>query len=61
MNGNLNRRDFLKTMGMGTAMLALPGCLFAAKKGSGDKKPNVLFILAIVTGTHSSSTTAHST
>ncbi len=30
-------------MGLGAATLALPGCLFAAKKGGG-KKPNVLFI-----------------
>ena len=44
MDNLLTRRNFLKAVGMGTATLALPGCLFAEKKGSGDKKPNVLFI-----------------
>ncbi|HIJ53587.1 MAG TPA: sulfatase [Planctomycetes bacterium] len=39
-----SRRGFLKAAGLGAAALGLPGCLFAAKKGGGDKKPNVLFI-----------------
>jgi len=41
----LTRRDFLKAVGMGTAALATPGCLFAARKGVARvKKPSVLFI-----------------
>jgi len=45
MGSLLNRRDFLKTVGMGTAALAMPGCLFAAgKRITGGKKRNVLFI-----------------
>ncbi|GAJ06060.1 unnamed protein product, partial [marine sediment metagenome] len=42
MNENLNRRDFLKAMGLGATALAMPGCAFAAK--SSTKSPNVLFI-----------------
>ena len=42
-NGNINRRDFLKTVGFGVAALGLPGVLFAAGSDRG-KKPNVLFI-----------------
>jgi len=40
MNENLNRRNFLKSVGLGTATLVLPTHLFAADK----KRPNVLFI-----------------
>jgi arylsulfatase A-like enzyme len=40
MNNNLNRRSFLKALGLGTASMALPAPLFAADK----HKPNVLFI-----------------
>jgi len=40
------RRDFLKTMGLGAAALAMPTSLFAAeKKISGSKRPGVLFIV----------------
>jgi arylsulfatase A-like enzyme len=37
----LDRRDFLKSLGLGAAALALPGCI----SGS-SKKPNVILILA---------------
>jgi arylsulfatase A-like enzyme len=37
----LNRRDFLKSLGLGAAALALPGCI----SGS-SKKPNIILILA---------------
>ncbi|MDT8302577.1 MAG: sulfatase-like hydrolase/transferase, partial [Sedimentisphaerales bacterium] len=40
MNENLNRRNFLKSVGLGAAALVLPTHLFAADK----KRPNVLFI-----------------
>ena len=43
-----SRRDFLKTIGLGLATLALPGCLTAAQKvssGSTDK-PNIILIMA---------------
>ena len=46
MDSLLTRRDFLKTMGLGAAALAMPGCLFAEEKRvAGGKKPNVLFIV----------------
>jgi len=45
MNNNLSRRDFLKTIGIGTAGLALPTAVLAmAKINSSFKRPNVLFI-----------------
>lgn len=37
-----SRRHFLKTLGQGAAVLALPGVLFGGQSGPG--KPNVLFI-----------------
>jgi len=37
-----NRRDFLKTVGLGTAGLALPGCFSAKRKPV--KRPNILFL-----------------
>ncbi len=40
MNENLNRRNFLKVIGLGTAVMALPVHLFAADK----KRTNVLFL-----------------
>jgi len=43
------RRDFLKTLGLGVASLALPGCSQAiAQRGSGyrGKKPNIVLIMA---------------
>jgi len=40
MNKNLNRRNFLKSVGLGAAAMALPTHLFAAQK----KKSNVLFL-----------------
>jgi len=45
MDSMLTRRDFLKAVGMGTAALATPGGLFAARKGVARvKRPSVLFI-----------------
>jgi iduronate 2-sulfatase len=45
MNENLNRRSFLKAIGLGTAAVALPTHLFAAgQRNAGKKRPNVLFI-----------------
>ena len=43
------RRDFLKTIGLGAASLALPGCLNASARQGGKthaKKPNVVLIMA---------------
>ena len=46
----MNRRTFLKNLGVGVAALTLPGCNASSQKGSGDslngKKPNILFIIA---------------
>ncbi|MHC4642292.1 MAG: sulfatase-like hydrolase/transferase, partial [Planctomycetota bacterium] len=46
---NLNRRDFLKTIGFGAAAMALPGCTSAgqarSKAGKGNKRPNFVFFL----------------
>lgn len=43
-----NRRDFLKTLGLGTAVLAMPGRLNAAQQlaGKRGKHPNIVFIMA---------------
>ncbi len=40
MNKNLTRRNFLKSIGLGAAAMALPTHLFAA----GKKRPNILFL-----------------
>jgi len=48
MNNILNRRDFVKAMGLTVASLALPGCGGASKLSSDEqdsKKPNVIFII----------------
>ncbi|GAJ24566.1 unnamed protein product, partial [marine sediment metagenome] len=46
----MNRRVFLKNLGVGLALLNLPGCCVSSQKGSGDdlngKRPNILFIIA---------------
>jgi len=46
----MNRRTFLKNLGVGIAALTLPGCNMLSQKGSGDtlpgKRPNILFIIA---------------
>ena len=48
MNKNLNRRNFLKAMGLGAAGLTLPGCTDASwllvHEASSDK-PNIVFIM----------------
>jgi len=46
---NQNRRDFLKTLGLGVASLALPGYLKAAEPKdphTSTKKPNIILIMA---------------
>jgi arylsulfatase A-like enzyme len=46
MKRNLvNRRDFLKSVGVGAAMLALPGCTSARRRDSVKKRPNFVFFL----------------
>ena len=43
----MNRRTFLKNLGVGVAAFTLPGCNASSQKTSGDaEKPNFLFILA---------------
>jgi choline-sulfatase len=46
----MNRRRFLKNLGVGVAALILPACNASSQKKSGDsltgKRPNLLFILA---------------
>ncbi len=49
MSSILNRRDFVKTMGLSIASLVLPGCGRASKLSIGEpdkKKPNIIFIMA---------------
>jgi len=49
MPKNINRRDFLKALGVGMASLTLPGCdegLQLSSGGEGIKKPNIVFIMA---------------
>ena len=49
MNGIVNRRDFVKAMGLSIASLALPGCGRALKSSQRDlskRKPNIIFIMA---------------
>ncbi len=44
----MNRRDFLKTIGLGAAAMALPGCESSSQRPPGNssaKKPNFVFIL----------------
>ncbi|HUW18832.1 MAG TPA: sulfatase-like hydrolase/transferase [Sedimentisphaerales bacterium] len=48
MNNVLDRRDFLKAIGLGAASLAVPGCFSASSKSSGKSaadKPNIVLIL----------------
>lgn len=44
----MNRREFLKTMSLATAALAVPGCISAAQRpaGKSNKRPNVIVVLA---------------
>jgi arylsulfatase A-like enzyme len=45
----MNRRDFIKTTGLGAAALAIPGCISATQQIMGEassKKPNIIFIMA---------------
>ncbi len=44
MNNNLNRRNFLKTVGMTAAALAVHGCENSFKQASNIDKPNVIII-----------------
>ena len=40
----MNRRTFLKNLGVGVAALTLPGCNMSSQKGLPGNRPNVLFI-----------------
>lgn len=44
MKSGMNRRQFIKTAGFGTAYLAMGGCLNAS--GQVSKKPNIILIMA---------------
>ncbi|MHC4574368.1 MAG: sulfatase-like hydrolase/transferase, partial [Planctomycetota bacterium] len=48
MNKTLDRRDFLKAIGLGATSLVVPGC-FSATPGASDEsatdKPNIVLIL----------------
>lgn len=48
MNSTLDRRDFLKTMGLVATSLTMPECMRASRQlaGRGKRLPNILFILA---------------
>ena len=41
----MNRRDFLKGLSFGAAMLALPGCAGARRRVGAKGKPNFVFFL----------------
>jgi hypothetical protein len=40
----MNRRDFLKAVGLGVSVVAMPRMLFAGRKE--QKHPNILFIMS---------------
>jgi hypothetical protein len=40
----MNRRDFLKAVGLGVSVVAMPRMLFAGRKE--QKHPNIIFIMA---------------
>ena len=42
----MRRRDFLKMIGFGAASLALPGCGNAMRAGTGERRPNIVLIMA---------------
>ena len=42
----MNRRQFLKTAGLGAAALALPGCSSVQKSGTSPRQPNILLIVS---------------
>ena len=42
----MNRRDFLKGVGVGTAVMALQGCVSTARLFEGRDRPNILWILS---------------
>ncbi len=48
MDRNLNRRGFLKSVGLTAAALTMPGCGSAAGQlnSRGPKHPNIVFIMA---------------
>jgi arylsulfatase A len=49
MNGIMNRRDFVKAVGLSIGSLALPGCdrvLKSSQSSSSERKPNIVFIMA---------------
>ena len=41
----MNRRTFLKNLGIGIAALSLPACNISSQKDLPDKRPNILFIM----------------
>ena len=44
-NGRLNRRGFLKMLGVGAVSFGLPGCASGDSRGGGGKRPNFVFFL----------------
>ena len=42
---NLNRRKFLKAMGLGATALAMPGFMHNVKRAGNGKKYNILFLV----------------
>jgi len=44
---NYTRRDFLKAVGMGAAVLAMPGCMSGSQSSAGKpKRPNIILMMA---------------
>ena len=42
----MNRREYLKTMGLGLAALALPGCSSISERQAGKRPPNIVLIVS---------------
>jgi len=46
MSHKMNRREYLKAMGLGLATLALPGCTSISERNAGKRPPNIVLIVS---------------
>ena len=42
----MNRREYLKTVGLGLATLAMPGCTSIPERHAGKRPPNIVLIVS---------------
>ena len=42
----MNRREYLRRMGLGLAALAMPGCASIGNKATGKRPPNIVLIVS---------------